>query len=470
MTSRRQFIGGALALAASSPDTVRANTRRTPPGVTGYILMDAESGAVIDSREADTAFIPASTTKAVTALVTLSTLAPTTRFFTRIHGTGPLSEGVLDGDLILVGGGDAALDTGDLAQLAAALRAKGLRRITGKFLVTGIQGPKQAVLNTQQPLQASYNPAIGPLCLNFNRVLLRWRNRGGRRILTTHAHASDRSVPAEAVHFRALKTGGALHGLEEKREVWALPARDMRRDGERWFPVRRPALYAATVLQTLCKAEGVTLPDPIMTAQVPTDPPLAMHRSDVVFGQIKKMMRYSTNLSAEMLGIAAARQIGDTPETVEDAARTTIDWLKSEGIVEGDLRLENHSGLSTRSRITPHQMADILRAGHQRFGSGYIGLHTAGRLRGDRAGLPAYDFRSKTGTMNFVRCLSGFLEVDGRRAVFAIFNMDGERRDALDAQYTPYDERKPPGSGRWLRQALDHENALLRGWVARRLS
>ena len=469
MTSRRHFLGGAMALAASPIGSAEASAPRPAPGRTGYILMDAENGAVFDSRNADDGFIPASTTKAITAFVTLSTLAPTTRFFTRLHARGPLKDGVLDGDLILVGGGDSALDTGDLAQLAKALKAKGVRQVTGDFLVTGIEGPTQPVLNPFQPLQASYNPAIGPLCLNFNRVLLRWRNRGGRRMLTTHAHASERSVPAEAIAFRALRTGGALHGLEEKREVWAIPSRDMRRDGERWFPVRRPSFYAATVFRTLCTAEGIALPEPKVTTDLPTDAPLAMHRSDVVFAQIKKMMKYSTNLSAEMLGIAAAREIGGTPETVEAAAQTTTGWLKSEGIVRDDLMLENHSGLSTRSRITPRQMADILRAGHERFGSGYIGLHTEGRLRGAKTGLPAYNFRSKTGTMNFVRCLSGFLEVGERRAIFVIFGMDDVRRDMLDAQYAPYDERKPPGSGRWLRQALDHENALLRGWVGRGL-
>lgn len=469
MTSRRQFIGGAVALAATPVGAAEASALRPASGRTGYILMDVDSGTVVDSQMADDGFIPASTTKAITAFVTLSTLPPTTRFFTRVHARGPLNDGVLDGDLILVGGGDAALDTGDLAQLSKALRAKGIRRITGDFLVTGIEGPAQSVLNPRQPLQASYNPAVGPLCLNFNRVLLRWRNRGGRRVLTTHAHADSRSVPAEGVAFRALRTGGALHGLEEKREIWAIPARDMRRDGERWFPVRRPSVYAATVFRTLCTAEGIALPEPRVTAEVPTDPPIAVYRSDVVFGQIKKMMKYSTNLSAEMLGIAAARQIGGAPATIEAAAQTTTGWLKSEGIVQGEVLLENHSGLSTRSRITPRQMAQILREGHRRFGSGFIGLHSDGRLRGDEASLPTYGFHSKTGTMNFVRCLSGFLDVGGRRAIFVIFSMDDARRDALDAQYSPYDERRPPGSGRWLRQALDHENALLRGWVSRRL-
>jgi len=469
MTSRRRFLATTGAFVAA-PTLSLAATEPEPPGRTGYILMDVETGAILASRAADDAFIPASTTKSITALATLSTLAPETRFHTRIHASGPLENGVLEGDLTLMGGRDANHDTSDLAELAKALRSKGLRRVTGAFNTTGIAGPQRPVLNQQQPLQAGYNPAIGSLCLNYNRVLLRWRNRGGKRILTTHAYADKRSIPARSVLFR--EADGATtprHEIEGSREVWTLPAQDLARDGERWFPVRRPALYAAWVFRDLCAAEGITLPEPGETSVMPTDAPLALHQSDVVFGQIKKMMKYSTNLTAEVLGIAAAQRIGGTPITVEDAARTTQEWLLSEGIVEGDLTLENHSGLSTRSRISPRQMVDILRAGYQRFDTGYIGLHSKGRMRGSKTGLPTYDFRTKTGTMHFVRGLCGFIEVDGRRAAFAVFSNDEDRRAALDARYSPYLERRPAGARRWLRQALNHENALIRSWISRRL-
>jgi len=466
MTTRRRFIGGAAALAAW-PTGPGAAIPPRPPGRTGHILMDAATGAVLDSSAADDAFIPASTTKSATALVTLSTLAPTTRFLTRVHGTGPLEGGTLGGDLILVGGGDSALDTADLAQLAKALRAKGVRRVAGSFLVAGVDGPRADVLNPNQPLQANYNPAIGPLCLNFNRVLMRWRKGAGRRTLDAIAHADGRSIPAGSIGARA--GGNPYHSLVGSREVWTIPAQDMAQDGERWYPVRRPALYAAAVFRDLCAAEGIAMPEARETGALPTDAPLALHRSDVVFAQIKKMMRYSNNLSAEMLGIAAAQRIGATPLTVADAGAATTGWLRDQGIVRGDAMLENHSGLSSNSRIAPRQMADILRAGHERYGSGFVGLHTQGKLRGSGAGLPPYTLRSKTGTMHFVRCLAGFLEVDGRMAIFAIFSVEDGRRAALDAAYAPYEDRRPPGARPWLRQALDHENGLLKGWVSRRL-
>lgn len=470
MTSRRHFLAGATALAAL-PSPGWAAMAPAPPGRVGYILVDAASGKTLASRATDDPFIPASTAKSITALTTLATLPPTTRFLTRLHAVGPLENGVLDGDLTLVGGGDASLDTGDLAKLAKALRAKGVRRITGAFRVAVAAGPRHSVLNPRQPLQAGYNPAIDPLCLNFNRVLLRWRNGGGARRLMTLAHADDKSIPARSVAFR--EASGAAHPRHEadsRREIWTIPAQDLARDGERWFPVRRPALYAATVFRDLCALDNIALPDPQETEIVPTTPPLAMHQSDVVFGQIKKMMKYSNNLSAEMLGIAAAQRLGDDPESVEAAAQATVDWLTREGIVETPLTLENHSGLSTRSRLTPRQMVDILRAGDARFGDAFASLHSDGRLRGKQTGLPGYTLRTKTGTMHFIRSLAGFVEVEGRKAVFAIYQADDTNRAALDARYAPYDERRPRGAKRWLRRALAHESDLLRHWIANRLT
>jgi len=471
MTSRRGFLAGASAALTALPGSEQAWAAPPPAGRFGHILMDADTGEVLDESAADDLFIPASTTKSITALAALSTLTPTTRFMTSVHARGPLTGGVLNGDLTLVGGGDAALDTQDLALLAKALHSKGVRRITGTYAVTGIDGPDTAVLNAQQPLQAGYNPAIGSLCLNYNRALLRWRNGTGGRRLSTHAFADKRSVPARSVLFREAR-GASLprHDLADAREVWTIPAQSLRRDGERWFPVRRPALYAATVFRDLCIAEGITLPEPVETDIVPTGPPIAAHRSDVIFGQLKKMMKYSTNLTAEMMGIAATRGMtGIAPTTVEAAATATADWLLNQGIVNSAPILENHSGLSTRSRLSPRQMAMILRAGRERLGDAYASLHTTGKLRGSQDGLPDYTFRTKTGTMHFVRCLTGFIEVGRRNTVFAIFHGEDEQRALLDARYTPYDERKPQGGQRWLRGAVAHEDTVLRDWITQRI-
>ncbi len=80
---------------------------------------------------------PASVAKAVTAAYALDALGSEHVFSTRLMATGgPVDGGMIQGDLVLVGGGDPMLDTNGLAAMAARLKAAGgVRGVTGKFRV-----------------------------------------------------------------------------------------------------------------------------------------------------------------------------------------------------------------------------------------------------------------------------------------------------------------------------------------------
>src|SRR5690606_29387862 len=99
-------------------------------GATGFVALDADSGEVIEAHGGDILLPPASVAKAPTALYALHALGPEHRFVTRIRAQGgTIRNGVLRGDLVLEGGGDPGLQTEDLAGLAQALVAQGLRRV-----------------------------------------------------------------------------------------------------------------------------------------------------------------------------------------------------------------------------------------------------------------------------------------------------------------------------------------------------
>lgn len=488
--ARRAFIGGALALtgktafAAQSPLPRARPVRSTalsldtapPRGRSGWVLIDAATGDLLDAHNADESFIPASVTKSVTSFLTLSAFRPEARFVTEIYATGPVEDGTVQGDLHLIGGGDPALDTADLADLVSKLREKGVRRISGQFFYNGSALPETATLNERQPMQAGYNPGLSGLNLNFNRVLMKWRQQDGRLALASTAFADTRSVPAKSVTFRSSTAQIYEHGTLGQRELWTIPSRSLRKAGQRWFPVRRPAAYAAEVFRSLCSESGITLPAPESTSDTPAGDSIATHRSDVAFGLLMKMMKYSNNLTAETLGMASVQRLMREPSSISDAGALTADWLRGEGGVLDTLNdtgfvMENHSGLSVRSRMTPIQLANILRVGHERYGSGFINLHSKGDLKVPRGTtLPEHRFWSKTGTMHFVRSLAGFLEVDGRKAIFVLMNVEDDARATLDANFRPYDESTPRGARRWLRGALKFENTLLSHWVSGRLS
>src|SRR6202158_4302364 len=79
-------------------------------GVWGALVTDAATGEILYARNAGNYFTPASDAKLFTTALALATLGPEYRIRTTISATGVLdANGVLAGDLILNGRGDANL-------------------------------------------------------------------------------------------------------------------------------------------------------------------------------------------------------------------------------------------------------------------------------------------------------------------------------------------------------------------------
>src|SRR6188768_181420 len=70
----------------------------------GVVVID-ERGRTVYARNADRLFIPASNTKIVVSAVAAALLPPDWTVKTSLYGTGPVADGVLEGDLVLYGRG-----------------------------------------------------------------------------------------------------------------------------------------------------------------------------------------------------------------------------------------------------------------------------------------------------------------------------------------------------------------------------
>src|SRR4029077_8464086 len=101
----------------------------------GVSIVQPASGRVLVARDADGEFAPASNFKLLDAATALAYLGPRTRFVTQLFARGALDQGMLDGDLILVGGGDPVLARSDLRDAVAAVAAHGIQSVTGTVLV-----------------------------------------------------------------------------------------------------------------------------------------------------------------------------------------------------------------------------------------------------------------------------------------------------------------------------------------------
>ena len=76
----------------------------------GYCLLDATTGRMIHSYDEGRALLPASILKVVTTATALDLLGPDYRFATKVGYTGSVNkDGILQGNLIIRGGGDPML-------------------------------------------------------------------------------------------------------------------------------------------------------------------------------------------------------------------------------------------------------------------------------------------------------------------------------------------------------------------------
>jgi D-alanyl-D-alanine carboxypeptidase/D-alanyl-D-alanine-endopeptidase (penicillin-binding protein 4) len=93
----------------SRPDLADYVQRYAPSGQHTLSVVDLRSGQTIEAMGATTQLPPASVTKAVTAFYALAVLGSEFAFETRLIADGSITDGILDGDLILQGSGDPNL-------------------------------------------------------------------------------------------------------------------------------------------------------------------------------------------------------------------------------------------------------------------------------------------------------------------------------------------------------------------------
>lgn len=136
---------------AASTDPVPATSSQAPPSyVPGDGPWVAEIDAAIGGRDVSVSVgighrivyrsrgskprVLASNEKLLTSMAALDLLGPTFRFRTVAATDARARDGVIRGDLWLIGGGDPTLTTSDLALIASRLTATGIRRVDGRVV------------------------------------------------------------------------------------------------------------------------------------------------------------------------------------------------------------------------------------------------------------------------------------------------------------------------------------------------
>ncbi len=143
---------------------------------TSTCLVVLEDGRPILSEQADLGLVPASNQKTVVAHVVLSELGPDARYRTVASATAAPTDGVLEGDLWLIGGGDPLLATDDFLagfedeqvhtafeQLADRVVDAGITTITGEIIGDDSRYDEQLEVEGWEPREHGPKSVPGPL-------------------------------------------------------------------------------------------------------------------------------------------------------------------------------------------------------------------------------------------------------------------------------------------------------------------
>ncbi|MEL7211734.1 MAG: D-alanyl-D-alanine carboxypeptidase/D-alanyl-D-alanine-endopeptidase [Pseudomonadota bacterium] len=431
-------------------------------GAVGFVVADAKTGLVLESVGASASLPPASVAKAMTGAYALEVLGAEYTFKTRIIARGPVSGGILNGDLIFACGGDPILNTDHLGEMAAQLKARGIREVRGKFLVYGGALPRVDKIDKSQQDYFGYNPTISGAVLNFNRVHFQWKRAGGAWNLTMDARAKRYQPQVAMAQISIAERSTPIFDYRDGGRVdrWRVASRALGNGGSRWLPVRKPELYIGDVFRTLARSHGVVLPAAQAGTRTPSGTVLVQRESPPLRIIVRDMLKYSTNITAEVVGMTATLKRRGQVSGLRASASEMNKWARARFGVRSEL--VDHSGLGDASRITAADMVKTL-----------VALGPQGRLAGLLKDIPIRNadykvikgdpnkVRAKTGTLNFVSSLAGYQRApDGTDLAFAIFCADVPLRKKTA---NPNGDR-PRGARTYNGRAKRLQQRLLRRW------
>jgi D-alanyl-D-alanine carboxypeptidase/D-alanyl-D-alanine-endopeptidase (penicillin-binding protein 4) len=452
-----------IAPASASTETQPRHTAATidtlladPALARAFVAARVESladGRTIYERNASARVIPASVMKILTAAVAAERLGWDFRFETRLEMAGAIRDGVLHGDLVVVGGGDPSISAQGMraaplfGEWRDALAAAGIQRVEGRligddnafddqtlgagwawdYLTFGYAAPSSALSYNENVVVVRVSPggAVG------HPATIELIPHGHELEVTNVVTTSAADVPA-SIGFERLPGSSALRvrgTIPLGRATLVLTT-----------TIENPTRYFAEALRLALSERGLVVAGgawDIDDLAAPAPPSserrmVATHRSQPLSVLGGYAMKASQNFYGEMLfkaigahfaRAAATPEVGSA-ETGRTAVRQT---LTAWGLPIDALSMIDGSGLSRYNYASAALLVGVLKhAWHdERLRGPFVASLPVSGHDGtlqNRMRNSALERRvqAKTGTITNVRSLAGYAETAaGEKLVFA---------------------------------------------------
>lgn len=404
-------------------------------GAVAGVSVRNSDDEILYEHAADLRLIPASNMKILTTIAALEVLGPDYKYKTEIKIDGPIKKGSLHGDLYIVGKGDPTLQAEDFALLAKSVKEYGIDEIKGSVYADD---------SWYDDVRYSQD--------------LSWRHENnyvGNAISALTASANDDYLLASVILdvYPAKEIG-------EKPEVVitpetdyvkiinqgntvaagnALTLSDHRKHGtnifyiegnipknsphyQRWRAVWEPTDYALSLFVRELEKENISYEKAdLKVTSAPENAETIITKNSVSLKEIiLPFMKQSNNGLGEMF-IKEMGKVKLDDGSWESGLKVLEQTLLSLGLNIADISLRDGSGMSERNLISANFFTETLEAvrGKSWFGVFEDSFPLAGERNPAIGGTLSYRLgeestkgkvRAKTGTLNKVSTLSGYVE------------------------------------------------------------
>ncbi|MFY9314517.1 MAG: D-alanyl-D-alanine carboxypeptidase/D-alanyl-D-alanine-endopeptidase [Burkholderiales bacterium] len=363
------------------PDSVQRalEAAKIPAASVAVVVQEVGAPQLILRANSAAAMNPASVMKLVTTYAALEQLGPAFRWRTEAWVAGTLSDGVLDGDLVLRGRGDPKLDLEAFWRLVRALRGKGLREIRGGLVLDRSYFERAAGDPGRfdgDPFRP-YNVLPDALLVNYKSlrfVFVPEPERAGVRV-----YVEPHPPSLELINVLRLAEGGCPEGsaframlkpsFDPARPRVIFAGQYPQRCGEGHLNVAllEPNDQVAGVLRQFWAESGGVWTgggdDAVREGAVPKDARLLhVHESQPLAEIVRDTNKFSNNIMARHLFLTLGAESNGHPASAQKAAAAIRAWLAQKKIAAPELVLENGSGLSRAERISADNLAAMLQA------------------------------------------------------------------------------------------------------------
>jgi serine-type D-Ala-D-Ala carboxypeptidase/endopeptidase (penicillin-binding protein 4) len=314
---------------------------------------------------------PASVMKLVTTYAALDLLTPTYRWKTEIYRDGNLSNGVLNGNLIIKGYGDPSFKAQEFWRILMSLQQAGIKKISGDLIFDKSLFAKNVSSRKTFDSETwrAYNAEPSAFLVNG-------RNTSFKFIATeTGVNISQEFELSEIQIINKMALSQALCGAWRNNMAYSVKSSANRaivtftgtfspECGEKYLElsVFDDEKYAFFTFKKLWRELGGSFSGQLKTQE---SMPLSAEKvveqmSDPLGYAVRDINKWSNNLMARQLLLTIAAEKNGAPATEAKGAAVINAWLLGKGMNFSELVIENGSGLSRIERISAEHLGQML--------------------------------------------------------------------------------------------------------------